>query len=217
MDNMKCFSENNTQSINYHKVMNAVRYEVNPASTLGKFMGTKLNLLREVETGKINPDGIEYNNTKKGFHNLEKIYLTDSRIKSFIDSDGLIEGRAGELLKNIKVVGNEYETKIYFTKNVIADVYINFNRGSYLEMEKIALGENTGFTVQHFSNTYASEGFTFAIRTDDVWISVEPGDLSGTKGAGEVYVYAKCEDDKVYVDLASKYFDSSDILKIYRG
>ena len=124
--------------------------------------------------------------------------------------------KAVEILKTMAVTEDGGSVNISVGTELTADIYINIPRGNSMEITNVKLGQDVRFEVMNTFNPYVSEGFIFAIRTEDLSISVEPSSLEGIKGQGDVFVYVMNE-NAIYKDEADKYFDVSEILKIFRG
>lgn len=202
-----------------NEIKAAIKYMDYKPALLSKFYDVKSLLFNEIvenedayKVSSIMPNPANDNKIIKCMNILEKKYM-GKREKA---GDAGIPEKAVSILKSIKTKTEGTAISLSVGSNITADVYLKIPRGNSMEIKNMKLGEDTWIHVMNFFHPYTSEGFTFAIRMEDMSISIEPSALDGIKGQGDVFVYVMTE-YAVYQDFASKYFDTGDILSLYRG
>jgi hypothetical protein len=210
-----------TRDIN--EIKSAIKYMDFKPQLLAKFYDIKSLLFKEIlenedyyKVSSILPNPVNDDKIVKCVNILDKKYMSGKEVIDCTKTPGELPEKAVRILKSVKTEVDGAVVKLSFGEEFTADAYINIPRGNSITISGMKFGSEVAVEVINTYNTYMSEGFTFALHLDDVAISIEPSALDGIKGQGDVFVYAMT-DNAIYKNLAGKYFDTSDILKYYRG
>lgn len=206
-----------------NEIKAAIKYMDYKPALLAKFYDVKSLLFNEIianeefyKVDSIMPNPLNDNKIIKCMNILDKKYIGNKEVFDGTKSAIGMPDKAAEVLRsvNTKVLGSEVFISI--GTDMIADLYISIPRANSINISKAKLGSDVWFGVMNAFNTYVTEGFTFSISTEDISIAIEPSALEGIKGQGDVFVYVMT-DNAIYKDYASNYFETKDILSIYRG
>lgn len=206
-----------------NEIKAAIKYMDFKPVLLSKFYDIKSLLLKEIledeafyKIESIMPNPLNDNKIVKCVNILDAKFTKGKEKVDCIKTPASIPAKAIEILDNVElsqVAGSLY---LSVDKEFTADVYINIPRGNSTSISNVGINGNVNFEIMNAFNTYVSEGFTLCFRLDDMCIAIEPSALEGIKGQGDVFVYVM-DSNAIYKDVASKYFDASKILDVYRG
>ena len=206
-----------------NEIKAAIKYMDYKPLLLSKFYDVKSLLFKEIQEDEefykastVLPNPLNDNKIIKCINILDAKYTKNKEHYDCVRTPVGLPEKAVEILKTMAVTEDGGSVNISVGTEITADIYINIPRGNSMEITNVKLGQDVRFEVMNTFNPYVSEGFIFAIRTEDLSISVEPSSLEGIKGQGDVFVYVMNE-NAIYKDEADKYFDVSEILKIFRG
>ncbi|MGN0395348.1 MAG: hypothetical protein ACI4EF_08295 [Coprococcus sp.] len=202
-----------------NEIRAAIKYMDYKPALLAKFYDIKSLLFAEImkdedyyKVSSIMPNPLNDNKIVKCINILDKKYIGNKE-KS---GEAGIPEKAVSILKSIKTKSEGGEIYLSVGSDITADVYLSIPRGNSVTINSMKLGSDVWISVMNSFNAYTSEGFTLAIRMDDMAISIEPSALDGIKGQGDVFIYVMTE-YAIYKGLASNYFNTEDILSVYRG
>lgn len=206
-----------------NEIKAAIKYMDYKPALLSKFYDVKSLLFQEIiehpDTYKVEsilPNPMNDNKIIKCMNILDKKFMGDREVVNSVQTAFGLPEKAIDLLKSVKTKTTGASVKLSFDQELQADVYLYIPRGNSMTISNMQITDAVEFEVMNAYNTYVSEGFTLAIRMEDMAIAIEPSALEGIKGQGDVFVYCMTE-QAVYKDLASRYFSTEDILANYRG
>lgn len=206
-----------------NEIRSAIKYMEYKPELLSKFYDIKSLLLKEISENEdfykvdsIFPNPGNDNKIVKCVNILDKKLMSHKEVVDCIKTPASIPEAAASVFRSIKVKEEASSVKLSFGMELEAGAYINIPRANSITISNMKLDENVWIELINTFNTYYTEGFTLALHLDDISVAIEPSALEGIKGQGDVFVYVMTE-NAIYEDLGSKYFDTSSILKYYRG
>lgn len=206
-----------------NEIKAAIKYMDYKPALLSKFYDVKSLLFQEIiehpDTYKVEsilPNPMNDNKIIKCMNILDKKFMGDREVVNSVQTAFGLPEKAVDILKSVKIKATGASVKLSFDQEMQADVYLYIPRGNSMTISNMQITDAVEFEVMNAYNTYVSEGFTFALRMEDMAIAIEPSALEGIKGQGDVFVYCMTG-QAVYKDLASRYFSTEDILTNYRG
>lgn len=206
-----------------NEIKAAIKYMDYKPALLSKFYDVKSLLFEEVvehpdayKVESVFPNPMNDNKVIKCMNILDKKFMGDKEVYDSIQTSYGLPEKAVDILKSVRTKAIGASVRLSIDQELTADVYLYLPRGNNLTISNMQISGAVEFEVMNAYNTYVSEGFTLALRMEDIAISIEPSALEGIKGQGDVFVYCMTE-HAVYKDLASKYFSTEDILANYRG
>lgn len=204
------------------EIKTTIKYNCKVPDLFGKFYDVRTLLFEEITN---NPNLFKTDNKsndninriiKSILHSLELKYIGDKSLVCLDKEEGSLPADASDFIKNFSVLSSKTKTEIKIGNTLTCDVYLDIPRGNRITMKNLHVEDSTSFCVQNLFNSYGSEGFTLAIVTEKFSLAIQPNALSGLKGKGDIYVYFISETG-AFRDLASKYFDCTAILDLYKG
>lgn len=201
----------------------AIKYMDFKPNLLSKFYDVKALLFSEIveneeyyKVESIMPNPLNDNKIVKCVNILDAKYTKTKEKIDCIKGDFSLPKAAKEIMDNISIYTKGGSVFLKCGVDFLADIYINLPRENSTTIKNVNINKEMEFEIVNVFNAYASEGFTLAFRGETFSIAIEPSALEGIKGQGDVFVYVM-DENAIYKDEASKYFDCKDILKIYKG
>ncbi len=206
-----------------NEIKAAIKYMDYRPALLAKFYDVKSLLFREIveheeyyKVSSIMPNPLNDNRIVKCINILDKKFIGSREVCDGTKTAICMPKEAVSILNSIATKVDGAEISLSVGSDITADVYLSVPRGNCVTVKSMKLGSDVWLGVMNSFNTYTSEGFTLAIHMEKMSISIEPSALDGIKGQGDVFVYVMTE-NAIYKDFASKYFNTEDILSLYRG
>ena len=202
----------------------AINYMEYKPLYLSKFYDIKSLLYKEIienpeeyKVSSIFPNPLNDNKIIKCINILDKKYMQDREKIDLVRDESIeLPIELKEIIKGFFIKQEKGIISLETKCQEIVDIYLNLPRGNSTNLYNIKLEEGFSIEIINIFNSYASEGFTLAFRFKEFMISIEPSSLEGIKGQGDVFIYILLK-DKLYKDIAKKYFDISEILSFYKG
>lgn len=202
-----------------NKIAFTIRYAESYPALLSKFYHVPQLLLDEMIKNPVNYKAqsvLENGNIKKSLSHLEREYIGSGKIKDLTDTDERVPDKAAEFLSSLVCEFDGVAICIKTGMDFAGDIYQYIARRNHITTKNTVVPAGTVFQVQNRFNCYETEAFILAFRGTDFSVSITPASADGMKGRGEVFIYVLSNAGS-YRDLASKYFDASSVLKLFRG
>lgn len=154
---------------------------------------------------------------KKSFDMLDRKYV---KKKTFVDAtkdeQAVISEQIKSYFSKFSCEQTVAQTYVVCHFDMVCDVYMNIPRENKVNLQQISITDGAKFGIQNVFNLYGGEKFVLAFRGEELALSIVASAQGAVKGSGEIFVYAMTK-DCIYKDVASNYFDVSQILQRFHG
>lgn len=135
----------------------------------------------------------------------------------FDDAEARLPEKYAEILKNIKVTEGVCSTSLKLGICGKADLYKTFGKGNLDQARGIIFDIDSEIIIKNKLNSYCDSYFSVAVKTENFRLAIAAvPNRSPMKSAADITVTVM-DDDALYFDNASKYFDTSLLVKGLRS